>query len=258
MPPIILSTEVDDGDYFESEYRVKIGTQVKYLTIAPNRFDRQTLSCPIQALSSLSWEDEWTVAHISRPEPRGELKTSLSNKALAGVKHHWHHAMIDCLELVKSKQLTAMVLEARYTHFPNNVIAKIARFEWEIPRIERETLAYQLLQDSSLTPRFLGHIHESGRIMGFILEKLEGCAASIENMEACETVLKRLHQIGLLHGDTNRHNFLVIENGVKLLDFERFRENASPEAMQQEMDSLRVELMDDSGRGGGGFIFQDG
>jgi predicted Ser/Thr protein kinase len=40
------------------------------------------------------------------------------------------------------------------------VIVKIARFEWEIPRLEQETRAYQLLEGSGLAPRFLGHVSE--------------------------------------------------------------------------------------------------
>lgn len=52
----------------------------------------------------------------------------------------------------------------------------------------------------------------------------------------------------------NRYNFLVAEEGVKLLDFERLQENASPESKRRELESLRAELVDESGRGGG-FIF---
>lgn len=138
---------------------------------------------------------------------------------------------------------------------PETIIAKIARFEWEIPRIERETRAYQLLEGSGLTPRFLGHIHENGRIMGFLLEKIEGHPASIQDLGNCETSLEKLHELGFLHGDVNRYNFLVTEDGVKLLDFERLQENASPESMHKELESVRVELIEESGRGGG-FINQ--
>lgn len=60
--------------------------------------------------------------------------------------------------------------------------------------------------------------------------------------------------MGLVHGDVNRYNFLVAEEGVKLLDFERLQENASPESKRRELESLRAELVDESGRGGG-FIF---
>lgn len=137
---------------------------------------------------------------------------------------------------------------------PATIIAKIARFEWEIPRIEQETRAYQLLEGSGLAPRFLGHIHENGRIMGLLLEKIEGCPASFQDLSICEAALEKLHELGLVHGDVNRYNFLVTEGGVKLVDFESLLENASPESMRKELDNIRVELAEESGHGGG-FIF---
>lgn len=262
MYPVVLSMEVDDDDSFKSECRLRIGNSVKYLVISPRTFDRDTLSFPVQSLPSLPWYDEWAVAHISRDETGGDLRTSISNRTLSGVKCQWHHTLVDCLELEKTQSLTAMTFEAvsRSTPpiiFPSpaTIIAKIARFEWEIPRIERETRAYQLLEGSGLTPRFLGHIHEHGRIMGFLLEKIEGRPASIQDLGVCETALEKLHELGFLHGDANRYNFLVTERGVKLLDFERLQENASPASTHAELESVRVELIEQSGRGGG-FIFQ--
>ncbi|KAH7227616.1 hypothetical protein BKA60DRAFT_675243 [Fusarium oxysporum] len=261
IQPVILSMEVDDDDSFESEYRLRIGDQVKYLVISPRTFDRDTLSFPIQSLPCLPCNEEWTVAHISRDETSGELETSISNRALAGVRCRWHHTQVDCLELEKTKQLTAMTFEAishpilPVTLPPSaTIIAKIARFEWELPRIEQETRAYQLLEGSGLAPRFLGHIHENGRIMGLLIEKIEGRPASFQDLRICETALGKLHELGHAHGDVNRYNFLVTEEGVKLLDFECFVENASPESMLRELESLRAEIVDDSGRGGG-FIF---
>ncbi|OTB01164.1 hypothetical protein M426DRAFT_266532 [Hypoxylon sp. CI-4A] len=275
MQPTILSMEVDDDDSCESEYRVRIGNQVKYLVIAPGTFDRDTLSFPLQSVTHLPYDaEEWTVAHISRDTTSGALKTSLSNRALAGVKCQWHHTSVDFLDLEKTRQLTAMVFEAGVSPhliaLPSSssssssptittVIAKIARFEWELPRIEQETRVYQLLDGHpGLAPRFLAHVHEGGRTVGFLLEKIiEGRPASAQDLRACETALGNLHKLGIVHGDVNRYNFLVTEKeGVKLLDFERSRENASLEEMSREMESLRAELVDDSGRGGG-FMFHD-
>lgn len=259
--PVILSMEVDDDDSFESEYRLRIGDKVKYLTISPGTFDRETLSFPLQSLPSLSYNEEWTVANISRDRTNGGLNISFLNRTLAGIKCQWHHTKVDCLELEKTKQLTAMVFEAVSQSIPSTVlssnatmIAKIARFEWELPRIEQETRAYQLLEGCGLAPRFLGHVHENGRIVGFLLEKVDGHSASIHDLSVCETALRELHKLGLVHGDVNRYNFLVTEEGVKILDFENSRENASPESMSMELENLRVELVDESGRGGG-FIF---
>ena len=90
--------------------------------------------------------------------------------------------------------------------------------------------------------------------MGSLLEKIKGRAASIQDLSMCETALEKLHELGLLHGDANRYNFLVTEEGVKLLDFEHLQENASPEAMHKELESVRMELMENSGRGGGFII----
>jgi hypothetical protein len=181
MQPLIISMEVDDENSCESEYRLQIGNQVKYLVVSPGTFDRDTLSFPLGSLPPLPYKDEWTVAYISRDKTSGNLETSISNRTLAGVKCRWHPITVDCLELERTEQLTAAAFEA-LSHStipsiptpPATVVAKIARFEWEIPRIERETRAYQLLEGSGLAPRFLGHVHENGRIMGLLLEKLEG------------------------------------------------------------------------------------
>ncbi|KJZ76158.1 hypothetical protein HIM_04614 [Hirsutella minnesotensis 3608] len=253
--------EVDDDDDYESDYRLRIGDQVKYLVISPGTFDRDTLSYPLESLPQLPWHEEWTVAYISRDEANGELKTSVVNKTLAAVKNDWHHARVNCLELEKTKQLTAMALEAvlppslsATLQSSATVIAKIARFDWEIPRIEQETRAYQLLKNSELAPRFLAHVHENGRVMGFLLEKIEGRSASVQDLEVCKAAVEKLHKRGLIHGDVNRYNFLVTESGVKLLDFECLREEADPTSMEKELESLQAELTDESGRGGG-FIF---
>jgi len=261
MQPSILSMEVDDDDSFESEYRLRVGNQVKYLVISPGTFDRTTLSSPLQSLPPLPYNEEWAVANISRDEISGDLRVSFSDRNLAGIHCQWHQTKVDCLQLERTKQLTAMAFEVLSHSIPElnlpsptTIIAKIARFEWELPRIEQETRAYRLLEGSDLAPRFLAHVHENGRIIGFLLEKLDGRPASFQDLSVCETALRKLHELGLVHGDVNRYNFLVTEEGAKLLDFECVQDNASPELMSRELETLRVELVDESGRGGG-FIF---
>jgi RIO-like serine/threonine protein kinase len=98
----------------------------------------------------------------------------------------------------------------------------------------------QLLQGSGLAPLFLGHIHENGRIIGLLIEKIKGRPASFQDLSICETALGELHKLGHAHGDVNRYNFLVTEEGVKLLDFECLLENASPKSMREELESLRA------------------
>lgn len=264
--PVVLSMDVDEDDSCESEYRVQIGSEVKYLVISPGTFDRATLSFPVPSLPPLPGS-EWTIAHISRNETSRDLQITVSNRVLPGVKNQWHPCVINCLDLKKVNQLTAMALEASpcstlNTSLSSNplssttVIVKIARFEWELPRIEQETRAYQLLEGSSISPRFLGHVHENGRIMGFVLDKLAGRAASAGDLKSCESAVREFHKLGCVHGDLNRFNFLVTDAGVKVLDFECFLENAEQQSMREELEMLPQLLAEESGRGGG-FIFHD-
>lgn len=267
--------EVDVEDECESEYRIEAAGLVKYITIAPGTIDPDLLSLPLTSLPPLPYmETSWTAAHISRDMQTGELKSKLSNEKLPGVENVWHSASFNVLSLQRTKQLTAAAFEALipeevravYSNLPTSgeqssgsgsptVIAKIARFAWEIPRIEQETRTYELLHSkkaTDLAPRFLGHLHERGRVMGFLLEKVQGHdSASINDLRECELTLKRFHALGLLHGDVNRYNFLVGNRSVKLIDFERSQEGAAEDVKAAELRSLRAQLTEETGRGGG-------
>lgn len=269
--PCIISMEADPQDEVESEYRVKAGSSVKYITIVPGTLHPELLSYPLASLPALPYDDQsWTVALISRDPQSGELVTQLSDRKLAGVENIWHERSFDVLKLQRTKQLSPAAFEALLSDRASTqtlqespstsenveVFAKIARFDWEVPRIERETRIYQLLHESSaedLAPRFLGHLHEGGRVMGFLLEKVQGRNhASIEDLHDCECALKRFHALGLIHGDVNRYNFLVGKNSVQLIDFEASEEVGDDEESQlTERRSLRAELTEETGRGGG-------
>lgn len=123
------------------------------------------------------------------------------------------------------------------------VIARIAHFEWEIPRTEQETRAYQLLEESGLAPRFLDHVHENGRTMGFLLEKVEDVPLPSKIWICVKQRWEKLHGMGFVHGDVNLYNFLITNEGVQLLDFEHLVENASPELILKELENVRAELI---------------
>lgn len=266
--PEIISMEVCGVD--DSEYRIRAGDRIRYAVVAPGTFDRPTLSMPLDAFPPLPYQDDWTVAHISRDPDTNELTASLSSRELAGVDGAdiWHPVVIDCLWLKKLELLTPATYECswsqgqvlhRYgsqTAASNpTMIAKIARFEWEMPRIVQETRAYRLLEGTGLAPRFLGHIHEHGRIMGFLLEKIQGREGGVGDLSRCRDALGRLHSLGVVHGDVNRYNFLVGEESVRMIDFEGSVVGGSQSLMEKEMHSLVDELAETTGRGGG-FIFE--
>lgn len=96
-------------------------------------------------------------------------------------------------------------------------------------------------------------MHEHGRVIGFILEKIEGREAGIEDLVGCQAALKRLHDIGIVHGDVNRYNFVVRGDGtVRLIDFESsWQDKAATAIMRAEMESLGEQLVEETGRGAG-------
>jgi RIO-like serine/threonine protein kinase len=48
-------------------------------------------------------------------------------------------------------------------------------------------------------------------------------------------VLGMFHGLGFLHGDVNKYSFLVANDGVKVIDFERFEEESEEGAKTSEM-----------------------
>ncbi|GLA69553.1 hypothetical protein AtubIFM55763_009507 [Aspergillus tubingensis] len=238
-----------------SDYRILLQNKIRYLTIRPGTFNRSTLSTPLSSLPNLPGDDTWNCALISRDPASGELTIELQNRNLTGITDFWHPVQIDCLQLRRTRQLTATAFEATFcgselistTTLEKNItfIVKIARFEWEIPRLSRETSIYKQLQlqgISDLAPRFLGHVHEQGRVIGFILEKIEGREAGIEDLVGCQATLKRLHEFGIVHGDVNRYNFVVRGDGtVRLIDFEgSWQDKGAIAIMRAEMESLGI------------------
>ncbi|RGP75760.1 alpha-galactosidase a [Fusarium sporotrichioides] len=245
QPPIILFMETSNDGSSESLYRFVIGGQIKEITISPGTFDSETLKSPIQFLPRLPDSERWTFAHISRDKTSGDLNTFISSRERPPIRNQWHHTLVDYHDLETGEWLYERTFEV-VSHsgiLPGgNMVAKIARSESEMPLNKRETRAYQLLKDSRLTLRFLGHIHKNGRIIGFLIEKLEGRCASSDDLAICKAALERVHGLGLLHGNVNRYNFLITDQGVKLLNFELSEEITCSRSMYDEVTRFYAEF----------------
>ncbi|KAL8397778.1 hypothetical protein RB594_004476 [Gaeumannomyces avenae] len=254
----------------DSHFRIRSGHKAKYVTILPRTLSVDTLDdMPLNfeaILPPLDYGgDGWTHASVFRDAETGELAASLSSPTMAGVESVWHPEMIDMMDLDKIKTWSMLVQLCRYrpsspsSHVDQDeaaaaavagpttrvAVAKMARLEWEVAYIEGET--------------FLGHVHEDGRVMSVLLELLEGGRpAGVEDLAACSEALGRLHTMGVLHGDTNRHNFLVFpvcggdgRKKVVILDFEKHKEGASRDELDAEMEGLKAQLEEETGRGAG-------
>lgn len=258
----MLSMDFDTLGTSNSYFRILANETVKYIVIAPGAMDAESLDdMPldfVNLLPLLPWDDSsWTEAAISR-SASGELVSRLLREPLKGVTNSWHPTVVDFRRLERVELLTALAEELKWASpepgfDPNaTVIGKKARFEWEIQYIQAETDMYKLLEGTGIGPRFLGHIHEQDRVIGFFLDKVAGRSAGIEDLEICTSALSRLHALGISHGDCNRYNFLIGDDGkVTLIDFEKCTVGASKEAMEVEIASLPKQLTEETGRGGG-------
>ncbi|KAL3456049.1 hypothetical protein BJX64DRAFT_52838 [Aspergillus heterothallicus] len=245
--PLLLAVEIDDRGV--CEYKLLLDGSIKYITVAEGTFAKPRLSIPISTilppLVDDDGEEDWNCALIRRDELTGKLGTIRILQTLVGVNRLWHPVSFNVFDLKLTKQLTRATFEAVHKATLQTAIAKIAKFGWEIIDIDVETRTYQRLEGTELAPRFLGHVHEEGRVVGFLLENVPGRPATIEDFDICRETVLKFHRFGLVHGDLNRFNFIVHQGKAMLIDFTMSTEcHDRLEAMDAELEGLRGRLME--------------
>ena len=245
-----------DWDYVEdSEYRFLVdGKDVKYITTAPRSFpkDDRTFAPILIPLLPKFPTGDWNEGYVSKDRITGELAfTRTTTNILPGVKNSWHPMRIDHLELIKLARLRQNIYKVSHPRFPRPMVVKFAEFPWKIRQIELETTAYERINGSGIGPNFLGHVTEAGRTIGFLMDLVEGVrTAGQEDLAVCQGILSKLRRLGLRHGDINKHNFLVGNESVVMIDFETTKECNVKEELEEEYSRLEESLMDPSYRGG--------
>ena len=250
----LLQANIDPGDD-ESELRILVdGTFVKYLTIEAGVYDVDDMCFEpaLVALLPTLPPGNWNEGHISKNSTTDRpYFTKTARSQLPGVTNLWHDLMIDHLELHRGTKLRSNVYMVTCAYFDEPVVAKFARFAWEIPYLEAETTAYRWINDHQVGPKFLGHLHEEGRVIGFIMEQIQNCRhAELEDLTLCQQTLSRLHTLGFKHGDINKHNFLIQDKTAILIDMESVTRCSDTDVLNEEFRRLKEELQDTSGRGG--------
>ncbi|KAI0874181.1 alpha-galactosidase A [Hypoxylon argillaceum] len=235
-PIEVLSQEISDE---EGMYRIRSGQQVYYLTISTDVFDEDTMCRPyllfLQLPSLLDMLSK--KIQLTRNE-NGSLTLTAYHDPLQEITFIWHEKRIDVLSLPLIKRFRSGIFETLY---------------------EGRAAAYYVLTETQrpsggplIAPEFLGHLTENGRVIGFLIEKLEGRVACLDNLTQCAALLKRLHGLGLVHGDVNRYNFIVEEccRGcvVRLVDLEH-AQDYDEKLAHAELESLPAELAEETGRG---------
>ncbi|KAI4235717.1 MAG: hypothetical protein L6R40_006406 [Gallowayella cf. fulva] len=187
---------------------------------------------------------DWNKGHITKSMERPEPHFAWTRYAdLPSITALWHQTYVDFHELGICEKLMPNVAEASHPVF-GQVIAKYARFEWEIASYHAETEAYHWLNGHHIGPQFLGHLTEGARVIGFLLQKLDGHDACARDLARCEEVVRKLHSLDILHGDLNRHNFLVHEERVTPIDFETAVKSTNEGKKAQELQGLGKELLE--------------
>jgi predicted Ser/Thr protein kinase len=253
----LLQAEVDEND--QSFFRLLVnGRSIRYVTIDPGLYsvDDMCFGPSLVPLLPNLPAGDWNDGLVTKNEATGQPYFARAIRtAFPGVENTWHKTSVDYTELVVREKLRTGIYEVRCNLFDSVVVAKFARFDWEIAYLESETTAYQWIEGSEIGPRFLGHLTEDGRVIGFLLERIKDARhAGPQDLESCQMTLSRLHRLGIHHGDTNRFNFLIRGSQAVLIDFDSARKCGDQDALRTELEHLPNSLEAASSRGGGGLL----
>ncbi|EAW10802.1 uncharacterized protein ACLA_052750 [Aspergillus clavatus NRRL 1] len=251
----VLQAEVDEND--QSFFRLRVdGRSIKYLTVQPGLYSAEDMCFGPSLLSILpeippgDWNDGLVARDTNNGQPFFASRTQFPS-----VSHRWHGIYVDYLDIVVGEKLRTGIYEVTCSRFDTVVVAKFVRFEWEIQYLENETAAYEWIDGRGIGPRFLGHLTEGDRVIGFLMERFTNARhAGLSELTACQQTLCRLHQLGILHGDINRFNFLIRGSKAVLIDFDTARKCDDQDALRKELETLPAYLQDTSRRGGGGIL----
>ncbi|KAI5457605.1 hypothetical protein BGZ63DRAFT_393265 [Mariannaea sp. PMI_226] len=257
----LLAALVDAEGIEEDDYRFLVdGKYVKYVTVESGvlpKDDRTFAPILVPSLPEFPPGD-WNEGRVIRDDHSGDnglAFTNLKRSTLPGIGNVWHSTKINHLELRQVEKVRQTLHRVTHPDFKQPMLAKFAQFPWEIPYFAAETTAYKWIHGRGIGPEFLGHIHEGGRIIGFLLEEISDVrTAEPADLAACQRSLSKLHALEIKHCDINKHNFLIRGDGsAVLIDFETAQKCTDPEQLDAEYDGLKESLEDTSGRGGAGF-----
>jgi len=259
----LLECSIDGDDVMRSFYRFLVdGRFIKYVITAPGTFlsNRQDRAFEPVLLGNLFPQfppGDWNNGHVARDPATGEpsfVKTEIVQ--FPGVQNCWHPMKFDELDFTRQQRLIKGVCVSTHPDINDGkpVLVKFAVWPWEVQYAEAETIAYEWLQSIEVVPKFLGHVTEGkdGRVIGFVAEFIQGARpAEPRDIEGCEKALKKLHELGIKMGDTNKFNFLVRDgHDVMIIDIEAAEQGCSQDELEEEMKGLEACLENTSFLGG--------
>ena len=205
----------------------------------------------IESLPSLPAGD-WNLCHISKsPAPGSAIVAAVTRTCLPRIHKLWHPVQIEYLDLKVGRKLRSNVYEAEIPDPKSSIVIKFTRFSWEIDYLDAEMSTHQWIDGHHIASKFLGHLMEHGRAIGFLMEKIVDCRyARVGDLTLCQNMLSKLHRLGIKHGDTNKYNFLIHDGEATLIDFDHAQRCPDDQILAEESGRLLEELQDTSSRGG--------
>ena len=81
---------------------------------------------------------------------------------------------------------------------------------------------------------------------------VSGRTADVEDSAKCQRASRKLHKLGLKHGDINKHNFPIKEGTEEafLIDFDTTTRCHDQQELSREFEGLQEQLEENTGRGG--------
>ncbi|GAB7341448.1 hypothetical protein MBLNU457_7687t1 [Dothideomycetes sp. NU457] len=135
-------------------------------------------------------------------------------------------------------------------------IFKYRPWDFLLQSIAHEILMYHELMKRGFTsaPALKAYIYEEdpSRVVGFLIEFIEGRHAMIEDYDICKDALIQLHEHGIYHGDAHGRNILITPSGmITFIDFESSLASARRGIMreigreEEELKTLMKQELDD-------------
>lgn len=257
---VMLNVECGQADILYRIQRVSGNNKrIVYVTVSDADIipedDRTYGPSAIAQLRKLKeWSGSWTTLHVHKDDEKGICcETDISRPHTVSQENLLDkYPIYDILSLSVTREVKSRVSEV--SHSGQVSFLKIARFPREIRWVIQEMQAYHALAGSSLAPELIGYVSESSpdRIIGFLVEGVDGRTAELDDLEQCRLALDQLHY-HLIHGDLCKYNIFITSKGPKFIDFEDSvldgTENWSVSLRDEEKQILAVKLADTSGAG---------
>lgn len=251
-------------------YRVLVGSTIKYLQVPYLNmkafgFDYYTQHNTENKERILGIDrvpdGDWNIGYLDHAGDDGKLAVvSTEKRELPDIVMDWNDVKVgyDGLEKLEDNACRPYLLqniypvEGRIMAGPPVlgvpvVLAYTSPLQWYGRHrnvLNAECAIHQAIQGKGIAPRFLGHLTENDtRLIGYLLEAVEARPASIEDLEACRTVLGKLHALGFSHGTIMRENFIILNDGSALLQAFRFsRQTSDLDVFAKEMEQVEMVL----------------